>query len=125
MTQLSNDNEFSVFWAKYPRRIGKLAAIRAYSKARRQASASEILDGIDRYIATKPTWQEWAHPSSWLNAGRWMDEAEPRRATATCGHEPRCVDLRAHQRLMVAEASGDQALVASVKALNAKKAVAS
>lgn len=98
MSQQLSD-EFSEFWYRYPRRIGKLAAQRAYTKARKLTSATDILTGIETYISTKPTWQEWAHPSSWLNAGRWMDEAPVRKASLEeawrapvwqCPHTPNC-----------------------------------
>ena len=67
-------SDFDGFWAAYPRRVGKLDALKAYGKARTQASAAEILNGVRRYIANKPTYADWAHPGTWLRAGRWMDE---------------------------------------------------
>lgn len=74
--------EFTTFWAAYPRRVGKLDALKAYTRARTQASAAEILDGVARYIAGKPAYADWAHPGTWLRAGRWMDEyATPKQAT--------------------------------------------
>lgn len=66
--------EFDAFWTNYPRRIGRLDAQKAYAKARTQASAAEILDGVTRYIANKPSYADWAHPGTWLRAGRWMDD---------------------------------------------------
>ncbi|HWO88898.1 MAG TPA: hypothetical protein VNL98_07085 [Gemmatimonadales bacterium] len=69
--------DFAEFWRVYPHRVGKLRAQQAYAKARQRASAREILAGVERYTAMKPAWQQWAHPSSWLNAGRWLDEYAP------------------------------------------------
>jgi hypothetical protein len=69
--------EFGEFWKSYPRRVGKLDAQRAYVKARTQASAAEILDGVSRYIANKPAYADWKHPGAWLRAGRWMDDYAP------------------------------------------------
>lgn len=68
--------DFETFWAKYPRRVAKLAALKAYQQARRTASQDDILAGVDAYIRHKPAYAEWAHASSWLRAGRWMDEWE-------------------------------------------------
>lgn len=71
---IERTTDFGEFWKAYPRRVGKLDAQRAYAKARTQASAAEILDGIARYVANKPDYADWAHPGTWLRAGRWMDE---------------------------------------------------
>lgn len=92
----ATDAEFHAFWHYYPKRVGKLDARRAYVKARTLASAAEILAGVQRYVQTKPKWQAWAHPSSWLNGGRWMDETpstsrQPWQTVYdTCPHQPRC-----------------------------------
>jgi hypothetical protein len=77
--------EFDQFWKQYPRRVAKLAAVRAFQKARRLASLEELLAGVDRYLRGKPDWQAWAFPASWLNAGRWTDEydTQPIQTTAT------------------------------------------
>jgi hypothetical protein len=66
--------EFETFWKNYPRKVGKLDALKAYMKARTQASAAEILDGVARYVVNKPAYADWAHPGTWLRAGRWMDD---------------------------------------------------
>lgn len=66
--------DFESFWASFPRRVGKLAAQKAYAKARRSASASDILAGVRRYVAHKPHYADFCHPTTWLNQGRWMDE---------------------------------------------------
>lgn len=68
--------DFPEFWAKYPHKRGKIAAMKAWAKAVKISSAKEIIAGIELYIAHKPTWQDWAHPTTWLNQGRWMDEYE-------------------------------------------------
>lgn len=67
---------FAEFWAKYPRKVGKLAAQKAYAQARTAngATQAELLAGIDAYVKHKPAYADFAHPSSWLRAGRWMDE---------------------------------------------------
>lgn len=87
-----NADEFAEFWQHYPRRIGKFAAEKAYRKARTLTSHEALMDGIARYIASKPGWQAYAHPASWLNAGRWMDEVAPPVTYASwdCPHTPRC-----------------------------------
>ncbi len=81
--------EFDVFWKSYPLRIGRLAAMKAYKKAREMATAEVILAGVTRYVQNKPLWQSWAHPASWLNQGRWMDESD--RLVHPCPHDPPCL----------------------------------
>lgn len=122
--------EWAEFWYRYPRRVGKLAAQRAYVKARKSVSAAVILEGVSRYIASKPAWQQWAFPASWLNAGRWEDEidtapnprADPFRGVSDlCDHEPACPNTWSHGKLIEAEQSGDPTLVEAVKRLYARQ----
>jgi hypothetical protein len=86
--------EFDAFWASYPRRTGKLDAVRAYAKARRIDSAENILAGVERYKRNKPEYADWCHPSTFLNKGRWMDEDDApvvvERKVWTCPHTPAC-----------------------------------
>lgn len=68
-------SDFDLFWSRYPRRIGKLAAMKAYAKARTLASADEILAGLENYRRHLPDDPQYiAHASTFLNQGRWMDE---------------------------------------------------
>jgi hypothetical protein len=93
-TQRDMVADFAAFWETYPRRVGKLAAMRAYSKARSLASAAEILDGLARALAHFPADLRFVpHAASWLNAGRWLDEHEPvrpARPRCVCPHTPPC-----------------------------------
>jgi len=70
--------EFDEFWVSYPRRVGKLAAVKAYQKARIVATAEEILQGVRQYCEHLPSDTQFiAHAATWLNQGRWMDEYAP------------------------------------------------
>ena len=62
------------FWPAYQSKVKKPAALTAYRKARKKASTDQIMSGLDTYNRTKPDWQQWAHPTSWLNQERWNDE---------------------------------------------------
>jgi hypothetical protein len=68
--------EFEAFWAAYPRRVGKQAAIKAWAKAIKLTDPQSIINGAKNYAnAVKGDDPKYtAHPSSWLNAGRWDDE---------------------------------------------------
>lgn len=89
--------EFEQFWAKFPRRTAKLAAMRAFQKARKLASLNEILAGIETYIVNKPDYADFCHPATFLNSGRWMDEPDVKTETKQrqnwgfdCQHTPLC-----------------------------------
>jgi len=76
----STPDRFDEFWSAYPRRVGKQAAIKAWRKAVELTDPDTIIEGARRYAAARdgedPKYT--AHPSTWLNAGRWDDEPEPR-----------------------------------------------
>lgn len=100
-------DDFDAFWKQYPRHIGKLSAQRAYVKARTQASAAEILDGVGRYVTGKPGYADYCYPATWLNAGRWMDEydtaASGKPTRDWCEHQPRCHNQSWHQVVVARE----------------------
>lgn len=75
----SVDDGFANFWATYPRRIGKGAALKAWKKALKTATAEQILAGAERYaqIRAGDDPQYTAHPATWLNQQRWEDEPDP------------------------------------------------
>jgi hypothetical protein len=71
---------FEMFWNVYPRKVGKQAAIKAFAKALKSASVEDIVAGASRY-ADDPNRSDTftAHPTTWLNAGRWADGPLPER----------------------------------------------
>lgn len=71
------DKGFDSFWSLYPRRVGKLAAIRAYRKALKMATPEEIQRGAKLYAQEGKAMEYTAHPATWLNAGRWGDYPAP------------------------------------------------
>jgi hypothetical protein len=72
--ELPYGNSFEVFWSKYPHRVGKKAAAKAFASAIKRTSLEQMLAGIDRYVATKPSDRPWCNPSTWLNQDRWEDQ---------------------------------------------------
>lgn len=83
--------DFEEFWRAFPNRVGKLAAEKAYVKARARASAEELLAGVTRYLRIKPGYAEFCHPATWLNQGRWLDEGpSPKAGSSSCPHDPQC-----------------------------------
>lgn len=66
-----------VFWPEYPNKVGKPKAASAFATARRAASLNEIMDGLRRYIGSKPADRSWLNPATFLNQARWSDEPAP------------------------------------------------
>jgi len=67
----------NIFWPAFPNKKAKLRARPAFVKARQKASLQAIMDGLRRYIETKPPQREWLHPTTFLNQERWADEPDP------------------------------------------------
>jgi DNA-binding IscR family transcriptional regulator len=68
-------NEFETFWKQYPRHEGKASAEKAYLKALKKISHSELVKALERYKAHNQKHSIiFAHAASWLNAERWADE---------------------------------------------------
>lgn len=69
---------FDDFWAIYPRKVGKLAAQKAYAKAVKSAPHKAIMDAASAFeIKSRGKEAEFIpHPATWLNAGRWLDDVE-------------------------------------------------
>lgn len=69
---------FQAFWSRYPRKVGKQAAAKAFTKALRHTDADTIVAGLAAAVAG---WTACGtesrfipHPSTWLNEGRWDDQ---------------------------------------------------
>lgn len=73
-------SKFEDFWNKVPRKIGKKKAKSIYERLVKSNEVSEdvLIDAMDNYSrSVKNTEIKYiAHPTSWLNAGRWTDEIE-------------------------------------------------
>ena len=71
----SNESPFERFWSIYPKKVGKKAAAKAWTQAIKESTPESIIAGAEAY-AKDPMRQELytAHPATWLNAGRWLDE---------------------------------------------------
>lgn len=71
---------FDLFWKNYPLKVGKGAAIKAFEKAIRVTDPDVIIKGAQRYFADPNRSQAYtAHPATWLNAHRWLDDPLPPR----------------------------------------------
>lgn len=75
---------FDEFWAAYPRKVGKGAAITKWAKAIKLAPPYEIMSGLEaaknEWVMKETETQFIPHPSTWLHQRRWEDEhAEPEK----------------------------------------------
>lgn len=83
---LALPERFEAFYAAYPLHKARGAAEKAWSKALALADPEAIIGGAQRYAAecrrkgTEPKFT--AHPATWLNEKRWLDEPEIRAAPA-------------------------------------------
>lgn len=75
------DQGFEEFWSVYPRRTAKAAAKKSWERAvvKIKADPQTIIAGARRYAEQRRGKdQEFiAHPSTWLNQQRWLDEDSP------------------------------------------------
>lgn len=70
------DVGFEKFWAAYPRKVAKTAAISAFKKIKPDG---ELLGKMLKTIELSKSTEQWEkgivpNPSTWLNQGRWDDE---------------------------------------------------
>lgn len=76
--------EFEAFWASYPKKVGKLAAKKAFEKALTLTEVENIqqaLRMLHQEVRGKDR-QFIPHPATWLNQGRWDDEVAPQKQGA-------------------------------------------
>jgi hypothetical protein len=69
--------EFNLFWAQYPKKVGKLTAKRSWEKLSldNQQKALEAIAEHRKYWVAKGTdWEFIPHASTWLNQERFEDE---------------------------------------------------
>jgi hypothetical protein len=75
----------SKFWAAYPRRVAKKAAMTALERVRRsgEVTFTALLAAVERYAASvaMKDIQFVAHATTWINQGRWEDDPEHLEST--------------------------------------------
>lgn len=75
------------FWVEYPRKVDKGGARKAFKAACKKASAGTIILAARRFaeqeVSKRTEARFIAHPATWLNGERWLDEPEPAREIDT------------------------------------------
>jgi hypothetical protein len=69
--------EFNLFWAQYPRKVGKLTAQRSWQKMpddHKQKALEAIVEHRKYWVAKGTDWEFIPHASTWLNQERYFDE---------------------------------------------------
>lgn len=77
--------DFEAWWQHYPRKVGKSAAAKAYTKAHKAVGpfvlATGLRNALAEWQAARTEGQYLPHPATWLNQGRWADEHPTLEAT--------------------------------------------
>lgn len=75
---LIDNNLFEKFYQNYPRRIGKIAAEKAWEKAVKKVDPNILVTSAEIYAnhvkGSQLQIKFVPHPATWLNQGRWEDE---------------------------------------------------
>ena len=80
-TPSKREERFDRFWKAYPRKVGKGAALKVWEKLNPSEELTQrMIDAVQRQRQsqqwTRDNGQYIPHPTTWLNQGRWEDEAE-------------------------------------------------
>jgi hypothetical protein len=80
-------NGFDEFWAAYPKRKDKIAAMRMYARALKMTTSAEILRAAKLYAGEVAGKEErfTKYPATWLNAGGWANYSQPVITSAPVG----------------------------------------
>lgn len=76
------ENDFTTFWALYPRKVNRTAATTAWRRTTRTHPAADILTGLRQQLPALEARdvQYVPHPDAWLRKERWLDDpTEPER----------------------------------------------
>ena len=80
--QIIYSADFLKFWDTYPQKKGKIKAYESFRKATNRTTLDKMLSAIVNQLSEKKYLREknsfcpdWPNPTTWLNQGRWDDEA--------------------------------------------------
>jgi hypothetical protein len=79
------EQRFLEFWARYPKKSGKGAARAKFLFAIKKATSTQIMEGLDRYIASKPDPKFTKNPATWLHQECWLDEYDKPKGVVLAG----------------------------------------
>lgn len=103
--------DFDAFWLTYPKKVGKDAARKAFSRVK--VPVETLLSAIEQQKCSRQ-WQEDGgqyipNPATWLNQGRWQDELpKPEKPGCEDGRRQLDADEAAAIRRMMEDDSHGQ-----------------
>ncbi|HAR34675.1 MAG TPA: hypothetical protein DCR95_11510, partial [Desulfobacter sp.] len=76
---IAPQDDFSVFWQEYPKKVGKMDALKAWGKLNGTRPAIEIILNAIHAQKQSAQWQKEGgqfipNPATWLNRGQWEDQ---------------------------------------------------
>jgi hypothetical protein len=81
---------FDAFWEKYPKKVAKADAQRAWAKAIKKTPPAEIIAGLERLLpGFSPDLSFVKGPAAWLNGQRWTDDFIPPSSSTRQGQPQR------------------------------------
>ena len=73
------NDAFKRFWDAVPKKVARKASVTAFKRALKETDAETLISGMTAYakmVADKGVKKDYIlHPTTWLNQGRWEDEA--------------------------------------------------
>ena len=102
ITPHTPQGDFEAFWQAYPKKVGKIAAKKAFERV--NVPLETLLTAIGRQKCgaqwSKDGGQYIPNPATWLNQGRWEDVVEPVKVvTAEPAYNPGAAELASIARL--------------------------
>jgi hypothetical protein len=81
------ENAFESFWARYPRKIGKGQARKAFFAAVKKHDPRDIAKGFGPFLESCVGQEDRfiPHASTWLNGERWLDQPEKKKEYTSYG----------------------------------------
>jgi predicted DNA-binding protein (MmcQ/YjbR family) len=83
---IKHDFGFDDFWAKYPRKVAKVAARNVFVNIMKKDDRpllDDLLKAVDKYAQLGLEIKYVAHPATWLRQQRWLDEMPETSPTPT------------------------------------------
>jgi len=116
----SKETPFDLFWKVYPLKVGKAAAKKVFDKAMSCGiDEQSIIEGAQRYAKDPNRHPSYtAHPSTWLNAGRWADDPLPQREVSP--DEKKALEATAARLKAERDRADSQAWLAEIETQRAK-----
>ena len=76
---MTQEERFQTFWKSYPRRVGRIAAQKAFTQAKVTDELLQVMLSALAWQRLQPQWLKDSgeyipHPATWIRQGRYLDE---------------------------------------------------